>query len=138
MTFNKISRVAHERAKTDKVTPLLRDIDRALMIKDGRAYYGYTGRGWVCWMDDIILGYGWTLVNPAWFEGYCRFVNNAPDDYQGTYFVELKPGVYPSDLGVVEFYKWLQKEAKYVSFQREESKSELYEELQEFIKNYKA
>jgi hypothetical protein len=109
--------------KRDRLTPLLNGFDVKTYPHDGLAHFAYTGRGWVCWRDGIILGTGWADIDPRWFERLCRFINGQ----------DVSPFVYlgfgSPTFGSAQFARWLDKEAKIRGFAQSEEKLEVLTEV---------
>lgn len=125
MTFNKMTREATASMKKDRLTPLLNGFDYKSHAQDGLAHFTYTGRGWLCWRDGVILGTGWADINPRWFESLCSFINGKPDGA----FVFIGHG--SPVFGSRKFYKWLETEGKERGYSASESQIDMTELIRE-------
>lgn len=120
-----MSRYTRIGMKKDRRTPLLNGFDVKELVSDGLAHFAYTGRGWICWRDGVLLGIGWADVDPEWFNRLCSFLNKTPVD--GSAFVYLGHG--NPKFGSEMFSRWLDKEAQIRGHVVSESRLDVLNEI---------
>ena len=82
--FNKMDRQTRSTIGKEKSLSILNKIDLS-KFSNGKAQYGWTGKGWVCWQGALILGYS-AKCNHYWFNDLCQFLN---DDWENDFVVDL-------------------------------------------------
>lgn len=126
MHFNAITRQTRHGMKKDHLTPMLNGFDYKTSHQDGMAHFAYTGKGWICWRDKLVLGTGWADIDPNWFDGLCRYLNASKfGGITASPFVYL--GFGSPIFGSSKFNQWLTREGQERGFKQMTSKDYLFE-----------